>query len=37
MDSSQTLTYVLLVVAFIVATLYIMRRRVRSGKRIGKF
>ena len=29
--------YALLAVAFVVATLYIMRRRVRQGKRVGKF
>lgn len=29
--------YALLAVAFVMATLYIMRRRVRQGKRVGKF
>ena len=35
--SNQALVYALVAVAFIVATLYIMRRRVRQGKRVGKF
>jgi hypothetical protein len=34
---SDTTLYALLVIAFICATLYIMRRRVRQGKRVGKF
>jgi hypothetical protein len=34
---STTTAFGLLAVAFIVAILYIMRRRVRQGKRVGKF
>jgi hypothetical protein len=29
--------FALLAVAFVMATLYIMRRRVRQGKRVAKF
>ena len=29
--------YILLAAAFIMATLYIMRRRVRTGKKVGRF
>lgn len=32
-----TTTFGLVAVAFVTATLYIMRRRVRMGKRVGKF
>jgi hypothetical protein len=35
MDTNTSLG--LLAVAFVVATLYIMRRRVRTGKRVGRF
>jgi hypothetical protein len=34
---STTTVYGLLAVAFVLAILYIMRRRVRQGKRVGKF
>jgi hypothetical protein len=34
---STSTMYILLAVAFIVLILYIMRRRVRQGKRVGKF
>ena len=34
---SYTTLYVLMVIAIICGTLYIMRRRVRQGKRVGKF
>jgi hypothetical protein len=37
MSSQYALVATLVAVAFIVATLYIMRRRVRQGKRVGKF
>jgi hypothetical protein len=36
-STNYALVATLLAVAFVVATLYIMRRRVRQGKRVGKF
>jgi hypothetical protein len=33
----NNLSFGLLALAFVVATLYIMRRRVRLGRRVGKF
>jgi hypothetical protein len=35
--SSQGLALVIAAIALILLTLYIMRRRVRQGKRVGKF
>jgi hypothetical protein len=34
---NDTTTFGLLAIAIICTTLYIMRRRVRQGRRIGKF
>ena len=37
MSNEYALAATLVAVAFVVATLYIMRRRVRQGRRVGKF